>query len=465
MSSGTNGIDNIKFNRNKVNEINSDDDGEALEKIQTLIPAMKRNFSVHVQQFQEFLRHAERLETLPNVREMEMEKEKWKQELEQIKAELKEIEKQLESNADSRVYLDVGGQPFTTTIKTLTQGNSLFFKTLINEKWNKITNTSNEPIFIDRDGKLFDFILKYLRTGELNVEDKTIRRELLLEAKYYKLSALEDELNSTGKKEDLPTSENLSDTFNQSPPSSPLGTMIRTRASPIPSSLSVSARVWSPTPNQSVLTKAKLHPAHTAGPWRSASAAESRLNVFIGSVLLTNEYEEKLLEFIGSDIPSSQQTWRLIYRASEHGFEASDFHRRCDTYAPTVSIIHADSGNIFGGYTVVPWSSATVRADQPDPTAFLFTLKNNLSVPPTKFPIAEEFQQSAISHNPTCGPNFGSPKNEGSDLCLRGKFNEKTNCIFFPRSYTDTTNYGASIFAKKYFACRDVEVFTLTDNN
>jgi hypothetical protein len=194
---------------------------------------------------------------------------------------------------------------------------------------------------------------------------------------------------------------------------------------------------------------------------------ENRSNIFPGSTLMTGEYEEKLMEFIGNDIPQyqQQQPWRLIYRASEHGFDAADFHRCCDSFAPTVCIIQTDFGNIFGGFTSIPWSSAVLRADQADPTAFLFSLKNTLNIPPTKFPVAKEYQQCAISHNPTCGPNFGSPKNEGSDLCLRNKFNDKTNCIFFPKSYIDTSNHGGLIFAKKYFACKEVEVFTLMTNN
>lgn len=463
MSSETNGISDVNLNRIRMNAINSDDDEEALEKRQMLISAMKENFAILGQQFNQLVRQTEWLETGPNVRELQMEIENLKEQLDRLQAEQREIEKQLQSNADSRVHLDVGGQRFTTTIKTLTQGNSLFFTTLIKEQWDRKTNTSDEPIFIDRDGKLFDYVLKYLRTGQLTIEDKTIRRELLIEAKYYKIAALEDELNPTGKKEDVSTNEYRSDILSPSPPNSPIG--IGRGRSPLASTLSPGAQIWSPMRTQTGPVKAKLHPAHTAGAWRSAPAAEVRLNVFVGSTLLTNEYEEKLLEFIGSELASSEQPWRLIYRASEHGFDASDFHRRCDTFAPTISIIHADSGNLFGGYTTVPWSSATVRADQPDPTAFLFTLRNNLNVPPTKFPIAEGFQQCAISHNPTCGPNFGSPKNEGSDLCLRAKFNEKTNCIFFPRSYVDTTNYGAAIFAKKYFACKEVEVFALVDTN
>lgn len=470
--SQTNGVPTTTINNNNINKININDNNcdnelEILQNLQTLVPSIKQNFILISQQFTQFINYTQHFDKLSStMRLMQLKQEKLEKELERLRKDQIDIEKQFEINADNRIYLDVGGQRFTTTIKTLTQQiNSIFFKTLITEKWNINTNSIDNPIFIDRDGRLFDYILKYLRTGELNIDDKTTRKELLTEAKYYKLQNLEDDLNLILKRDDVFMSTNSYDATNQSPPCSPSPMINRTRSSP-----------YSPTPisncitrtssfNQPVPTKSKPHPSQTASSWRSHVFIENRLNIFLGSTLLTAEYEDKLMEFIGNDIQQQHQPWRLIYRASEHGFDAADFHRCCDTFAPTVSIIQTDFGNIFGGFTIVPWSSATLRADQADPTAFLFTLKNTLNIPPTKFPVAKEYQQCAISHNPTCGPNFGSPKNEGSDLCLRNKFNDKTNCIFFPKSYIDTTNQGGLIFAKKYFACKEVEVFTLMNNN
>jgi hypothetical protein len=469
MMSQTNGVSTATKTNNKLNlnDNNFDNELEILQNLQTLVPAIKQNFILISQQFTQFINYTENFDKLSStIRIMQLKQEQLERELEQFKKGRDDIDKQFEINADNRIYLDVGGQRFTTTSKTLTQqSNSIFFQTLITEKWNINTNSIDNPIFIDRDGRLFDYILKYLRTGELNIDDKTTRRELLTEAKYYKLQNLEDELNFLVKKEESFLTINSFDIINQSPPCSPITLINRTRSSPFsPTLLSNSISRTSPF-SQSIPLKSKPHPAQTASSWRSPIFIENRLNIFLGSTLLITEYEEKLMEFIGGDIQQQQQPWRLIYRASEHGFDAADFHRYCDSFAPTVSIIQTDFGNIFGGYTAIPWSSATLRADQTDPTAFLFTLKNTLNIPPTKFPVAKDYQQCAISHNPTCGPNFGSPKNEGSDLCLRNKFNDKTNCIFFPKSYIDTTNHGGLIFAKKYFACKEVEVFTLTNNN
>ena len=49
--------------------------------------------------------------------------------------------------------------------------------------------------------------------------------------------------------------------------------------------------------------------------------------------------------------------WKLIYRASEHGYSAKSFHKYCDNVkGPTLVIIKSSEGYIFGGYTTQSWS-------------------------------------------------------------------------------------------------------------
>jgi hypothetical protein len=45
------------------------------------------------------------------------------------------------------------------------------------------------------------------------------------------------------------------------------------------------------------------------------------------------------------------QKWRLIYKGSEDGFKASDFHSKCDNKPNTLVVIKSSNGNVFGGYT------------------------------------------------------------------------------------------------------------------
>jgi len=44
-----------------------------------------------------------------------------------------------------------------------------------------------------------------------------------------------------------------------------------------------------------------------------------------------------------------------IYRASDDGRKASDFHKHCDGKGPTLTIIKTTNGRVFGGYSVVSW--------------------------------------------------------------------------------------------------------------
>ena len=47
---------------------------------------------------------------------------------------------------------------------------------------------------------------------------------------------------------------------------------------------------------------------------------------------------------------NSGDKFKLLYRKSEHGFDANDFHSKCDGKANTLTILKAN-GFIFGGLT------------------------------------------------------------------------------------------------------------------
>ena len=67
------------------------------------------------------------------------------------------------------------------------------------------------------------------------------------------------------------------------------------------------------------------------------------------SIINEGQYDDKLREWCGD------YKWRLIYRASEHGYTAESFHEYCDDKGPTLVIIKSSIGWIFGGYTTQSW--------------------------------------------------------------------------------------------------------------
>lgn len=67
------------------------------------------------------------------------------------------------------VELDVGGTPYKVGRDTLLRRTGSKLSTLVSEHMKKGNSDISEPIFIDRNGRLFEYVLDYLRTGKLNL--------------------------------------------------------------------------------------------------------------------------------------------------------------------------------------------------------------------------------------------------------------------------------------------------------
>jgi uncharacterized coiled-coil protein SlyX len=99
----------------------------------------------------------------------------------------------------------------------------------------------------------------------------------------------------------------------------------------------------------------------------------------------------------------------LLWRGTRDGFDAREFHRRCDGHANTLTLIEDRNGNIFGGFTPVAWESPFIGWHvRPDPTlkSFIFTLKNPDNFPPRKFALKVEKKDDAIVCRSSRCPQF-----------------------------------------------------------
>jgi len=82
--------------------------------------------------------------------------------------------------------------------------------------------------------------------------------------------------------------------------------------------------------------------------------------VFVSTVLTASYENEASIKNQVKDLISLcefavDQTWNLIYKASQDGFEAAKFHAKCDNKPNTLILINSTNGNIFGGYTEQSW--------------------------------------------------------------------------------------------------------------
>jgi hypothetical protein len=119
----------------------------------------------------------------------------------------------------------------------------------------------------------------------------------------------------------------------------------------------------------------------------------------IDSLIIENtEFEDfkQLCEF------NDKTEYSLLYRGSRDGYKAKDFHAKCDSISPTLTIIKTDTECIIGGYTTAKWTSTSSVIF--DSNAFIFSFKNCSEVP---FKAKVDNAHNAIRSNPNFGPIFG----------------------------------------------------------
>lgn len=128
------------------------------------------------------------------------------------------------------------------------------------------------------------------------------------------------------------------------------------------------------------------------------------LKLFHGSQILVRD-KLQFQRILNSWYGSQKQMWRLIYRASTHGYSAESFHHHCDGHAPTFVVVLGQNGLLCGGFSDVPWGKSPSNSNRgryvSSEKAFLFTLINNVDMPPTKFEVSKKM--FAVVHHQDYG--------------------------------------------------------------
>ncbi|XP_073947700.1 serine-enriched protein isoform X2 [Choristoneura fumiferana] len=208
--------------------------------------------------------------------------------------------------------------------------------------------------------------------------------------------------------------------------------------------------------------RAALTAPHAAARDDSRTRPRLAVNMFAGSSILQADksaYQAVINNWVGR----GKQSWRLVFRASSHGFAASAFHKHCDNIAPVLLLVLLPRGEVLGGFSEAGWSGGGAGGYVPAERAFLFSLPapqpsphspHSPPPPPQKYPLLKK--ALALCYHPDCGPIFGA----GADLLL------SSNCNCNSDSYSNLHSYGAAAaaagsLAPDYnFTVRDYELFT-----
>jgi len=99
-----------------------------------------------------------------------------------------ELMSKLNYQQSGKIKLDIGGCRYHTTISTLTKYPNSYFGSMFSGR-HKIEKDEEGCVFIDRDGKYFKYVLKYLREDDdwEQPTDKDINKKLNKEFSFYRL--------------------------------------------------------------------------------------------------------------------------------------------------------------------------------------------------------------------------------------------------------------------------------------
>jgi hypothetical protein len=154
---------------------------------------------------------------------------------------------------------------------------------------------------------------------------------------------------------------------------------------------------------------------------------------------------------------------RLLYRGSRDGFGSKAFHNKCNMRSHTLTIVKAQGGCIFGGYTPVPWGSTKDPTFQEDAVqkSFLFTLINPHGIPARTFPLIREQKDHAIMSGSAIGPAFGG----GRDLMICDECNTREDsysCV--GSTYKNDTKISRTLLltGARRFLVEEIEVFQIS---
>jgi hypothetical protein len=150
----------------------------------------------------------------------------------------------------------------------------------------------------------------------------------------------------------------------------------------------------------------------------------------------------------------------LLYSGNLHGWNAKDFHDRCDNKGATLKLFQIKDGDCVGGYTTQHWESSESWKYKADSSAFLFNLTRSL-----------HFPSNATGKDIYCGISFGPYFDGGGsdELAAGGQpFNGKDKCSSWANQpgYNIPLSDGINQLTNqkdKYFTISELEVWLVEE--
>jgi hypothetical protein len=213
----------------------------------------------------------------------------------------------------------------------------------------------------------------------------------------------------------------------------------------------------------SLLLAASIPASPTSSFASRVRSAPAKSPIGFASLIIT-DFPALFAEFLG-------KRFTLLWRGSRDGFGAGDFHFRCDSHAPTLTLIEDYDGNIFGGFAAVAlesreWNGKDGKEDNcwkgdPSLKSFIFTLKNPYNFPATKFVLKDAENNYALWCDSDWGPCF-------SDISVCDHCNTNAGSVtYFDDDFSSYPNSTGLVSETRFaglrsFKVKEIEVFEIT---
>ena len=164
----------------------------------------------------------------------------------------------------------------------------------------------------------------------------------------------------------------------------------------------------------------------------------------------------KFTKLLGEWLPVTGN-WSVCWTATKDGNDSKIFHHRCDSKAPTLTVVKVLKDKktfIFGGFATANWTAIAGKTlyNVAAPGSFLFSFRNNDNLAAFKSHNKVSAEKTAISKNPKSGPYFGF----GPDLAI---YEEDTNQPIL--KIQSIANLGGSYEAPSGYSFKDIKTQSL----
>lgn len=152
---------------------------------------------------------------------------------------------------------------------------------------------------------------------------------------------------------------------------------------------------------------------------------------------------------------------KLLYRLTENKLLGQNFRNRVYDTGPSMTLIQANNGHIFGGYTGLPWTEGAENNWKYNDECFLYTITDNRGREPARLDLHSNRKDTALFHSRT-SYGWGS----GHDLSINLIDIKRCESAMF--SYQ--MPYNCQVDASKFLAGKrdnwvidELEVFMIED--